>query len=259
MTSLGLYRRAVHELRRGAYAVARRRNARRLRMLLDENSRTYYSLTHFARTQSIFVHIPKASGISINRQLYGSIGAGHMKVSEYELAFSAADFYRYFKFAFVRNPWDRLFSAYRFLKAGGMLKIDRAWADKHLAPYPDFRSFVLDGLQREDIAAHMHFVPQHRFLASFDHSGYPIDFLGFFENLDEDYALIVRRLGHGEALEHHNRTAGEQRDYRDAYDPAMIARVAEVYREDIRLFGYEFDGSGLKRQLADRDAGRLLV
>lgn len=217
-----------------------------------------YSLAPFVRTRSIFVHVPKASGVSVSRSLYGGLGGGHMYVSEYQLAFPAADFYDYFKFAFVRNPWDRLFSAYHFLKSGGMLAVDRSWAEQRLARFATFEAFVLEGLHRRDVRSHIHFVPQSAFLRSFDGSHFPIDFVGFFENLEADFASIGMRLGRPDRLAHLNRTQGAPRDYRGAFTPPMVEAVARVYRQDIALLGYDFDGASLPRQLALRDEGRLL-
>jgi len=249
---------ARHELLMATHAVVRRRHARQLRWLRRRGSDAVYSLRPFEQTRSIFVHVPKASGVSVNMALYGGMGAGHMRISEYELAFSASEFYSYFKFTFVRNPWDRLFSAYQFLKSGGMLDVDRAWAQERLARYGHFRQFVLEGLRLKETLSHVHFAPQHGFLLSLDRRRYPIDFVGLFENLPEDFAAIAKRLGRSAGLEHLNRTPGALRDYRDAYDGAMIDEVAAVYRKDIALFGYDFDGAKLGNQISLRDAGRLL-
>lgn len=83
-----------------------------------------YSYKPLDNLKCIFVHIPKTAGISISRSIFGNLGGGHTKIRDYELIFSAKDFNNYFKFTFVRNPWDRIFSAYRFLKNGGINEED---------------------------------------------------------------------------------------------------------------------------------------
>src|SRR5690625_2614056 len=70
----------------------------------------------FDQYHSIFVHIPKTAGVSVAHSLFEIKTAYHVRVSKYQIIFSQDEYNQYFKFAFVRNPWDRLVSAYRFLK-----------------------------------------------------------------------------------------------------------------------------------------------
>ena len=63
-----------------------------------------YSLQPFDRLRCIFVHIPKAAGVSVCRGLFGGLAGGHAHIGVYQLAFSHLEFSSYFKFAFVRNP-----------------------------------------------------------------------------------------------------------------------------------------------------------
>lgn len=89
------------------------------------------------------MHVPKAAGISVATTLYGNMAGSHTPLSRDELVFSRRDFERYFKFTFVRNPWDRLYSAYTFLKNGGRNQSDEAWTRSNLGGFSDFESFVL--------------------------------------------------------------------------------------------------------------------
>ncbi|MBO9713396.1 sulfotransferase family 2 domain-containing protein [Sphingomonas sp.] len=212
-----------------------------------------YSLRPFRETRSIFVHIPKTGGVSISRALYGGLGGGHTRITEYELRYSAADFADFFKFTVVRNPWSRLFSAFHFLKAGGFDARDRE-AAKLLASFDTFEAFVLDGVGDPRVMRLNHFVPQLEFITGSDGT-IPLDFVGFFETLDRDFDHVRVRLNRADRLLHHNRTPGENGDYRLGYTPDMIARVASAYREDIAVLGYEFDNGSLPEQIRSRDAG----
>ena len=67
-----------------------------------------------------------------------------------------------------------------------------------------------------------------------------LDFIGRFETLTHDYQLLIAALGVRVALQRVNVTA--RRDsYVAYYDKETKAIVAEVYRDDLRTFGYTFD------------------
>jgi chondroitin 4-sulfotransferase 11 len=66
-----------------------------------------------------------------------------------------------------------------------------------------------------------------------------VDFVGRFETLQQDYALISEKINGGLApLSHINRSM--HRHYTDYYTPALAAKVASRYRADIDRFGYVF-------------------
>ena len=98
----------------------------------------------------VFIHIPKAAGTSLTKTLFAA-PSRHLQYTEYERA-NPKKFKKYFKFTFVRNPYDRLFSAYTFLKKGGLNELDRCWAEQNLASFPDFESFVRGWVTPENIS-----------------------------------------------------------------------------------------------------------
>lgn len=197
-------------------------------------------LSSLLKANAIFVHVPKAAGRSVRKGLFGGRSASHMTMFHYSLAFSREEFRRMFKFAFVRNPWDRCFSAYTFLMAGGASAWDRDYA-RRLARYENFEEFVLQGLARENTRPIIHFLPACHFIET--RPGLiPLDFLGYYERFDRDFEYIAQRMGiQQDSIPWENKTPDRAISYRDAYTPAMIERVAKVYRRDIQLFGYGFD------------------
>lgn len=210
------------------------------------------SLKPFDDHRCLFVHITKCAGISVSRTLFGNLGGGHLRLSHYQLIFSEAELEAYFKFTFVRNPWDRLFSGFRFLKRGGVNPIDWAWARDNLGAFHDFDTFVKRWVDRKNVNRWKHFVPQHKFVCEPGQDTPGVDFVGYFEHLAEDFEHVRRKLGIARHLEHLNRTRGQEPEYRQAYTPETRDIVADVYEEDIRIFGYDFDGvsSSRRAQLA---------
>lgn len=92
-----------------------------------------------------------------------------------------ARFRRFFKFGFVRNPWDRFYSAYRFLVKGGFTSGDPRFRDTVLRRYTSFADFAEQWL------------PQAYWVLF--QGRVALDFVGRFENLARDYSRAARRLG----------------------------------------------------------------
>ena len=237
-----LHRDFSHELYRAYTRLCDRDRYRTLRRVRNRPADALVTFCSFARTESIFVHIPKTGGMSVARALYGDkLGHGsHHSIADYQVAFSAREFRRYFKFTFVRNPWDRAYSAYSFLRRGGMDEEDRAWSEATLPAYPDFESFVLNWLTPGNAASWIHFRPQVGFLRRRPDNALGIDYVGRFEALAGDFAKVADRLGIDAKLQHSNRSE-RVASWRDVYTPAMRDAIARTYAADIRAFGYSFE------------------
>ncbi len=246
-----------HDLRRSLYAewYPEKFSWFQERRTLDKpNSRCYLP---FDRYRCIFVHIPKTGGISIAKSLFGNLAGCHTKISDYQIIFNQAEFDSYFKFTFVRNPWERVFSAYHYLKQGGMHEEDRAWAEANLASSSNFDDFIKYQLRSESILQQVHFIPQYHFLCLPGIDQIWVDFLGFYENLQEDFLYVRSRISpqSKSKLLHENQTRlGKKLAYRDFYTKTTRDIVAEVYERDIALFEYDFDNSSLELQIKKRNS-----
>jgi len=196
-----------------------------------------YSYEPFDRTRSIFVHVPKCAGVSVCRALYGNLGPGHTPFSEYPWIFDPNSFQSYFKFTFVRNPWDRLVSAYHFLKRGGMNDADLEFAKVELKPYNSFDAFVRGWLNEDNIWKRHHFRPQFFYLEDL-HRRVHLDFIGRFENLRNDFLYVADKLKISADLPRSNMST--HLEFRSLYSDETRAIVSRVYAQDIKQLQYTF-------------------
>ncbi len=236
-----------HDVRRMVFATSRPASYRRLQRRREAVSKRGYTYRSFDEHECIFVHIPKTAGVSISRALFGNMGGGHHPVSLYQFVFDKAEYGRYFTFSFVRNPWDRLHSAFHFLKRGGFNEENARWADRYLSDFENFEHFVLYGLDRRTVWNGVHFFPQVHFLTLPGSHRLQVDFVGRFERLETDFQHVASKISNVPAhqLPAENATDHQKPDFRDIYSPMMRDIVADVYAEDIRLFGYTFDNTAL--------------
>lgn len=185
-------------------------------------------------TKSIFIHIPKVAGKSIVRAVYKRDFIGHYTWREYKLI-SKSKYDSYFKFAFVRNPFDRIVSCYAYLKNGGNQKDDLEFMKKHKACFTSFNGFVSAVFHAENGFDWIHLKPQSNFVAS---SGRIIvDYIGRYESISHDFTILCGKLNLEDNLSRRN-SSNRFSDYRKYYDSSTFDMVAKLYDEDFSLFGY---------------------
>jgi len=190
----------------------------------------------FDKYKCIFIHIPKTAGSSIGDALFGTDLTGHWTANTFKWT-NPHKFTSYFKFAFVRNPWDRVASSYHYLKMGGKTRSDATWALKNMAEFDSFEDFVLYGLHKNHILNWVHFRSQLEFIKD-ENDNIALDFLGRFENIAEDFEYINRKIGTKRPLPHRNNS--DRPPYTELYTPAMAKKVSIIYKEDIHQLNYCF-------------------
>ena len=161
-------------------------------------------------------------------------------------------FDNYFKFAFVRNPWDRMVSYYKYLDESSDLEFKQYLMGRFLTEmWVDTNWFVR---------------PQSSFLYD-DDDRLLVDYVGRFENLQADFNKVCEWIGIGATeLPYVNKSEKKPAKsisalskvmkvvspaettstaapecYQDYYDDESRDLVAELYKRDIELFGYSFD------------------
>lgn len=201
--------------------------------MLINNSNSEYS------KKFIFIHIPKTGGRSMrvvlkkrhpnSEKLYEPSIWLHPNINDYIKDGYNID--EYFKFAFVRNPWDRLLSNYHF-----RIQILRSEDTASVS----FRDWVINSKTRE---GHSFLNTVEMYKTQYSYITFNktkmVDFIGRFENLQQDWDFICDQLQiKRQALPHNNKSSHSS--YRDYYDEDTVNIVREYFKEDIENFGYEF-------------------
>ncbi|WP_170559077.1 sulfotransferase family 2 domain-containing protein [Ruegeria atlantica] len=205
---------------------------------------TYHTL------KTVFVHIPKTGGSTISTILRRPNLRSLTKHEPCQTINKHASIFvhldelgpeakNYFKFSFVRNPWDRLVSAYHYI-------IARRKELELVANHSTFESFLHSFVEEpSQYLSIPYFTPQSDFLINED-GEMPIDFLGRFETFEKDLSIVLREVGSKRRFFKHRKKSRRQ-DYREYYSTESSKAVGAIYISDIQNFGYDFN-DGLIRQ-----------
>ena len=146
-------------------------------------------------------------------------------VTSYAKKLKKLNINEYFKFSFMRNPWERRVSQYKYAKK--MVGITNAdWANQIASM--SFFEFIT---KRND--SQLNWVSNKK-------NNVAVDFLGSGRNLQQEFNNICKKIGipHIE-LPHINAT--KHKHYTEYYDDETRSIVANRFAKDIEYFGYEFE------------------
>lgn len=187
----------------------------------------------FKQTKTLFIHIPKTAGISMINAIYGNVnGGGHRSFNFYKYIYGE-NISNFFTFSFVRNPYQRLYSAYNYLKQGGINSHDKRAFETHLFQFKNFKDFVLNGLNEKLIQEIIHFTPQTNFICD-SSDNILIDFVGKFENISKDIKHIENRMNLSLSLPHLNKSKANN----DICDDKVRSKIFNIYKRDFKIFNY---------------------
>ena len=196
----------------------------------------------------IFIHIPKTGGTSIEsvfdpKAVVKDVRFKHYTLCDYNNL--RGDHHNYFKFSFVRNPWDMTVSMYQYLwhKKTGW---GPGWRNKHkhfskltFEEWVKHPAFKFPTIKSANVNSHLS-GENGTFSSWIACDNSTVDFVGRFETLQQDFNTVCDKIGiPRQELPHINKT--NHKHYTEYYDDETREIVAEKYARDIERFGYEFE------------------
>ena len=150
------------------------------------------------------------------------------------------DWDKYFRFAFVRNPWERLVSWYsmvtKFRKSGNELW---QYVRENSSNFEEFIHNCTDEVEIRDGVYYSFAYNQLDYVTDED-GDLLVDFIGRLENFDDDVRRVFDRVGvEIELVPHRNRS--KHTHYSAFYTPETEEIVRQRFERDIEYFGYEFE------------------
>ena len=178
------------------------------------NNHTFRSSKHIDKIKFTLGLYPK---------IYTSTFSGHIKANDLKKEISKKVFDNYFKFGFVRNPWDWQVSLYTY-----MLKLESHHQHDLIKSMKNFDEYI-------DWRVHNDLHLQKEFF--YDKDKCLMDFIGKIENLEEDFKSVCEKVKINVELPHLN-VSRKNDNYLKYYSKESLLMVKEAFEEDIKLFGY---------------------
>ena len=191
-----------------------------------------------------FIHIHKTAGTTIEKAFTPSAGNFENEVPhKHQTAYGMKkrfpkEWGEYFKFSFVRNPWDWLASRFFWQR-----QFHGQWKDL------SFEKFIpllclggKEGSRRESLyqgdMLELVRYGQYPFLSD-ENNNIIVDFIGRFENLQADFNKVCDKIGVSHKQLGLSNTS-KHKHYTEYYNDYTEKLVREKYAIDIETFGYKF-------------------
>ena len=188
----------------------------------------------YDKLQCIFIHIPKAAGTSIELKLK-EINDKHQMIGGHSTAFSIMKnkpkvYQNYFTFTLVRHPYERLYSAYKYLIN---MKTHENLGNEQIKHFANFEEFVKTFLNEKTIHSNIHIKPQTHFICHNDNI--IVDYWDKYENIETFWDNLQRKLNFESQLPWLNKTTDKKKL---VISQEIKDKIYRLYKVDFITFSY---------------------
>ena len=204
-----------------------------------------------------FVDIPRTSSSSVRAELgkhfgfpYGKINimekqhAGsqmfpdHMLAKDMRAILGENTWNKIFTFTIIRNPWERVYSLYKYRQKVGNISND--------INFTDYIINLQNAFNSKEFSDTLFSYPPHRYAAADylldDQGDIIVDYIIRFENRDQDLKIVLKKLDYiklGQLRVQSSSTKSTHYSY--YYNHYTRKIIEEIYAKDIKLYNYCFE------------------
>lgn len=207
------------------------------------------------KCKAIYIHIPKTGGSAVKHAILQALGyttsftTDSKRPTKVKKEFSLTgpqkhrqlvqvikdlpneQVNQYYKFTFIRNPWDRMVSEFHWRQ--------QIYNDRKPPPV-DFKQFIHE-IERMQASKTYFFRSHIQTQKSFvvDTAGVvALDDIFRLETITTDIKVVSAKLDLPLQIKRYNTST--HRDYREYYNKETKQVINKLYRDDIETFGYTF-------------------
>ena len=143
-------------------------------------------------------------------------------------------FQQLYKFAFVRNPWDLQVSSFHHIRR------ERPQLMQGITDFETFLKWKLNPERPYQYHIDTSIEQQSDYLIDLQ-GKVIVDFIGHYENLQDDFDTACKQIGIKQIALPHKRKASDRSEYKKYYNDETAELVAQHFKRDIEILGYSFE------------------
>lgn len=217
----------------------------------------------FHKHKIVFIHIPKTAGSTINTALgieelfksdrplslydndilygiRGTIELDHLTAADMIHEIPPTIWNTYYKFAVVRNPYDRLVSQYFYSVEYNDYRVVSKENSKTFEQFIDTLTSLINTFDTMTQLEKTHYIPQYDYIYN-DSGECLVDYVGRFETFNESIQDILNQTNkyHMKSLFNVKKQTSNHKPYNIYYTDSLKQKVYDMYEKDFITFGYD--------------------
>jgi hypothetical protein len=198
----------------------------------------------FKKKGIAFIHIPKAGGSSFERMIYGKVPSNHQRAVKF-FHMDPECFEQLIKLVMVRNPYNRVYSAFKYLAKGGNgSKKDIEKSKVVLNGGANFKEFVKNSLEKHMLSSKkvIFFKSQLWYIQNDERTDLLVDHIIKLEEADAAIDALSDLYPNFSSMKLPWERRGDVgANFQEYYDQETADIVYKLYKPEFELFNYGKD------------------